>query len=159
MCFYSFHFLEAWSELKLLVEFPVKASHLFSKCNHWQAFDWPLPLAMLTISAVCLFLPPPKLYLLWSGRNVGCGVESATWRELLDCQQVTLPPKKRRRKRGWREGEGEGLMYHFTTCLLSVCSGHSESFFYSLLKINRSGMCRLCSSSSFSGQIPVKARC
>lgn len=145
MCFYSFHFLQAWSELKLLVEFPVMASHLFSKCNYWQVFDWPLPLATLKISAVCLFFYLLVLLLLLSALvwvqcllwSSFCHLASTTWLSAGDPAS-----EKRRIKKG-----GGGLMYHFATCLHSVCSGDSGSFFHSLLNLNRSCV-SVCSSSS-----------
>lgn len=79
-----------------------------------------------------LFVFTSSSYLLSSGCSVGSGVESATWRELHDCQQVTLTQKKEEEQEGgvymgqreWVR-EREGLMCHVTPCLYSICSGHS----------------------------------
>ncbi len=124
MCFYSFHFLEAWSELKLLVEFPVKTGHLFSKCNRCQAFDWPLPLA-IALCTVYLFFPLGLQMLV---------EPTAVCRYRLSVQGRPCPCETSHMR---KRGRFNRSFHHLLQLAFCVCSGRCRGFVHWLVKLNR----------------------
>jgi len=124
MCFYSFHFLEAWSELKLLVEFPVKAGHLFSKCNRWQAFDWPLPLA-LALCTVYLFFP--------LGLQMQAGLTAVCRYRLCAGETLALWDLSHEKE----TGRFNRSFHHLLQLAFCVCSGRRWGFVHWLVKLSR----------------------